>query len=96
MTDKMVDVGGRRRPAWSTSAADIVGHQADVGRRHFFSSFPTLPPTSADVGLSVGECRRVSSADVGQAGRHSVRRRPPLVASIPAVEGRPMRCADVC
>ena len=66
MTDKMVDVGGRRRPATPTSAADIVGHQADVGRRHFFSSLPTLTPTSsADVGLSVGECRRVSSADVG-------------------------------
>ena len=39
MTDKMVDVGGRRRPAWPTSAADIVEHQADVGRRHFFSQF---------------------------------------------------------
>ena len=75
MTDKMMDVGGRRRPATPTSAADIFGHQADVGRRHFFSSSPTLTPTSsADVGLSVGECRRVSSADVGQAGRHSHRR----------------------
>ena len=59
MTDKMVDVGGRRRPAWSTSAADIIGHQADVGRRHFFSSSPTLTPTSsADVGLSVGQLGR--------------------------------------
>ena len=76
MTDKMVDVGGRRRPATPTSAADIFGHQADVGRRHFFSSSPTLTPTSsADVGLSVSECRRVSSADiVGPVFRQSGRR----------------------
>ena len=51
MTDKMVDVGGRRRPARPTSAADI-----------FWSSSPTLTPTSTSdvglsVGLSVGECR---------------------------------------
>ena len=82
MTDKMVDVGGRRRPATPTSAADIFGHQADVGRRHFFSSSPTLTPTSsADVGLSVGECRRVSFADVGQAGRHSRRRQRMTLAN---------------
>ena len=31
MTDKMVDVGGRRRSATPTSAAGIVGHHADVG-----------------------------------------------------------------
>ena len=76
MTDKMVDVGGRRRPATPTSAADIVGHQADVGRRHFFSSSPTLTPTSsADVGVSVGkldrQCRRPTLADT-QADTQSV------------------------
>ena len=36
MTDKMVDVGGRRRPVRPTLAADI-----------FWSSFPTFTPTSA-------------------------------------------------
>ena len=78
MTDKRVDVGGRRRPATPTSAADIVGHQADVGRRHFFSSSPTLTPTSsADVGLSVGECRpptlsvQFSDTHTDVGGRHS-------------------------
>ena len=62
MTDKMVDVGGRRRPATPTSAADIVGHQADVGRRHFFFQF-------ADTHTNVvrrrrPECRRVSASVV--------------------------------
>ena len=62
MTDKMVDVGGRRRPATPTSAADIVGHQADVGRRHFFFQF-------ADTHANVvhrrrPECRRVSASVV--------------------------------
>ena len=76
MTDKMVDVGGRRRPVTPTSAADIVGHQADVGHRHFFSSSPTLTPTSsADVGVSVGkldrQCRRPTLADT-QADTQSV------------------------
>ena len=76
MTDEMVDVGGRRRPAMPTSAVDIVGHQADVGRRHFFSSSPTLTPTSsADVGVSVGkldrQCRRPTLADT-QADTQSV------------------------
>ena len=112
MTDKMVDVSGRRRPAWPTLADDTVGHQADVGRRHFFFQFadthtnvvrrrrpecrqvsasvvrrrrpssPTLRPTSAaDVGPSVGECRRVSSADiVGPVFRQSGRRRRTTLA----------------
>ena len=54
MTDKMVDVGGRRRPVRPTSAANI-----------FWSSFPTFTPTSAaNVGLSVGECWRVSASVV--------------------------------
>ena len=57
MTDKMVDVGGRRRPATPTSAADIVGHQADVARPTFFFQF-------ADTHTNVvrrrrPECRRV-------------------------------------
>ena len=61
MTDKMVDVGGRRRPAWSTSAADIVGHQADVGRRHFFFQFSD---THTNVRRRRPECRRVSASVV--------------------------------
>ena len=75
MTDKMVNVGGRRRPATPTSAADIVGHQADVGRRHFFFQF-------ADTHTNVvrrrrRECRKtgptMSAADTRRhSGRHSV------------------------
>ena len=61
-------LGRRRRPTLSdtrpTSAADI-----------FFSSFPTLTPTSADVGVSVGkldrQCRRPTLADT-QADTQSV------------------------
>ena len=69
MTDKMVDVGGRRRPATPTSAADIVGHQADVGRRHFFFQF-------ADTHTNVvrrrrPECRRVSASVVRRHCRSS-------------------------
>ena len=89
MTDKMVDVSGRRPPAWPTLAADIVGHQADVGRRHFFSSSPTLTPTSsADVGLSVGECRPPTSAkladthaDVGGQCRRECRKTGPTMSA---------------
>ena len=90
MTDKMVDVGGRRRPpTFFFQFADT--HTNVVRRRRVTASANSSvhPPTfshslptnnfyvplmwSADVGLSVGECRRVSSADVGQAGRHSRR-----------------------
>ena len=65
MTDKMVDVGGRRRPARPTLAADI-----------FWSSSPTFTPTStSDVGVSVGEldrqCQRPTLADT-QADTQSV------------------------
>ena len=39
MTDKMADVGGRRRPGILTSECDIVKHQSDIGRQHFSVQF---------------------------------------------------------
>ena len=39
MTDKMADVGYRRRPGSLTSEADIVGHQSDIGHQHFSIQF---------------------------------------------------------
>ena len=82
MTDKMVDVGGRRRPATLTSVADIFGHQADVGRWHFFPVRRRRP-----------ECRRVSSADiVGPVFWQSGRRRRTTLADTRRHSGRHSVC----
>ena len=65
MTDKMVDVGGRRRPAWSTSADDVGVSVGELEKKM----------SAADVGVSVGkldrQCRRPTLADT-QADTQSV------------------------
>ena len=82
MTDKMVDVGGRRRPGRPMSAADI-----------FWWSFPTFTPTSSsDVGPAgrhSGECRPPTlsvqfsdtQADVGHRRRRECRLAGPTSAA---------------
>ena len=39
MTNKMADVSSQRWLGSLTSEADIVGHQSDVGHRHFLVQF---------------------------------------------------------